>query len=405
MDRYISQMQGGKLIDADNTFTVKEQHARQKLLESIPTDRSFGFLYLYEQALWHLERAPQYITLGTLSEGYHPFWLDLSHLPAELSLSLTKELRAPFGPDSPSSILAKAILRSLPFSKTVQVNWRTDNVKPNIRMLPRGGFTLRQEDPSVPDVLKRPTSGPVIFCQFQADVADYHRKSMATQHRFYYRLIEGKESILPLRSPYRKVGSFFNYRSQPFTAIRSHARLPDTSPDMCHFHSDLKEGAYSYLDPQTLLLDKREPARFLFLSWRPNYGNPTFIHHDISTELNFGKRDYDALFFVDTSECAPHVRFLSDRAITPTVPIKGPPGLSGLVYWPSLKRDLWGTKLVTDDNYNEAISWVQEQADATCRVLSEHLDQVIERVQDSRLLKPSYQDDTIAKIRSYWGGL
>ena len=83
--------------------------------------------------------------------------------------------------------------------------------------------------------------------------------------------------------------------------------------------------------------------------------------------------------------------------------MKGPAGLTGLVLWPELKYDLWGTRMVEDESFREALAWSQRQVDATSKCLANNLDRVIERLRCSNLVKGSYLDETVKKIESFWG--
>ena len=55
-----------------------------------------------------------------------------------------------------------------------------------------------------------------------------------------------------------------------------------------------------------------------------------------------------------------------------------------------------------DEAYQKALKWTQAQVDQTAQVLSENLDQVVERLIESNLIKGSYRDETIKRIRALW---
>lgn len=74
-----------------------------------------------------------------------------------------------------------------------------------------------------------------------------------------------------------------------------------------------------------------------------------------------------------------------------------------MVVWPGFRYDLWGTRPVLDKVYEEAMAWTAKHIEATAARLSAHLEEVIDRVCGSRLLKANYYaDEVVARMRQMW---
>ena len=153
---------------------------------------------------------------------------------------------------------------------------------------------------------------------------------------------------------------------------------------------------------KTICLDKQKGGKFLFLRWRPNYGCPTFLHYNLSEKHAFGEQTCRATFWVQTTTSPATIHFYSNGVFSDPVIVDGPTGLVGVVLWPGLTHDIWGTKLVENDDYTKALKWTLDQVKATQDCLANNLEKVIERVQDSNLLKKSYVDETLARMKTLW---
>ena len=208
--------------------------------------------------------------------------------------------------------------------------------------------------------------------------------------------------MLPFESFSASASGYFNYRSKPFTAIRAYAPTPSDWKDEC-LHLDLWDGPYKRLDPQTFCLRKKEPGRFLFLRWKASYGRPTFLHHNLSEKLVFGKQTYIATFWIQTIDSPATIHFYSNGVFSDPVTVDGPLGLVGIVLWPGLTHDLWGTALVKNEAYAQALAWTDQQVEATSVCLANNLEAVLERVQSSDLIGRSHLAETIHRMRSLWG--
>ena len=207
--------------------------------------------------------------------------------------------------------------------------------------------------------------------------------------------------VLPLESLSRELSGYFDYRTKPFAPIYAYAEV-ENEQEAC-FSVDLWKGPYSKPDSSTLLLDRKKPGSFLFLRWRPDYGRPTFLHHNLGGDVKFGLMKCKAIFWIETSDDPARVHFHQDGLFYDPVQIDGPRGLQGVVIWPGLSSDLWGTRLVEDQAYEAAVRWAQERVVATADCLCKNLGQVLERIDSSNLLKKSYRQETLERLRQRWG--
>jgi hypothetical protein len=86
------------------------------------------------------------------------------------------------------------------------------------------------------------------------------------------------------------------------------------------------------------------------------------------------------------------------------VAVKGPQGLSGVVIWPGLTFNVWGSKLVRNEALEEALDWAQVRVTGTAEALATHLELVIARLREGNLIKSrSYLDDVTTYVRRHWG--
>ena len=106
---------------------------------------------------------------------------------------------------------------------------------------------------------------------------------------------------------------------------------------------------------------------------------------------------------VRPSEEPARVHFFSSGIVSDPIAVPGPRGLVGMVVWPGFRYDLWGTRPVLDKVYEEAMAWTAKHIEATAARLSAHLEEVIDRVCGSRLLKANYYaDEVAARMRQMW---
>jgi hypothetical protein len=397
MDRFIQSQETGKVVDTQNEFTLDRAHSKQKLMDSIPKSSVSTVLRMLDSAAWQLGNRPAVAVHESRGKDNHSFRLavNLSKLPQSEVEAYIDELRRPFGAPSGVSTLARATYRATRAFEHVDVHLGTSELGESV-----GDLRFTKGDISIPEGLKVKYGGLRLFMRgLSAPDFETHRASIA---RRVFRLMDSYERLLPLESHAKKTSGFFDYRTRPFTAIRSYAALPEgeSGPGML---LDLWDGPYDPEGTSTTLLRKKEPGKFLFLRWKPNYGNPTFIHHFLDSQLQFDKHILRATFWIETVDRPAHIHFFSEGIVSDPEPVPGPRGLTGMVLWPGLKYDIWSSRLVLDKAYHEAIEWALPCVAETADTLAENLDTVIERLGCSTLIKKSYVEETIAKIRSYWG--
>lgn len=397
MDKFLGKQETGRVVDSENPFTVDRGRSRDKLLQSIPEGDVRSVYRLLDGAAHCLGGRLGMKVSETIGEQPNHGILSFNLPPLEPTFvnAYLDELRRPFGPYSGASLLARATLRGTKFHSRVDIN------------LGSTLFSAMRSDVTLgPDSLEIPTSlsatSPGLRVNFYPSNTSEYRKHWRSSGRKLYDMLSNPERLLPLESISREVQGYFDYRTKPFTAIRSYACVAreNSSPSM---RLDLWDGPYERLNAYTVVLMKKERGRFLFLTWRPDYGTPTFLHHFLDSELAFCEHRVRATFWVETSDRPAHVHFFSQGMVSDPVPVKGPPGLTGLVLWPDLKYDIWGTRMVEDESFREALEWSQSRVDATSQCLANNLDKVIDRLRCSNLVGNSYLDETVKRIEGMWG--
>ncbi len=296
----------------------------------------------------------------------------------------------------------RAIFRAVQLGARVSVNW-SDNVLTSALGL-SSGLVLDKGQLNLPESVETGSWKGLFIYIFPASIVgglSSHRTSLA---RTVYRSCKHPERLLPLEAASNSVKGYFDYRTKPFTPIRSYAFLDSNSnSDEEGMLVDVWDGPYSSVDDSTVLLDTKKPGKFLFFRWRANYGRPTFLHHSLDSDFAFGEQKCKATFWVETTDSGANVQFYSNGVVSDPVSVKGPPGLVGLVMWPGLTFDLWGTALVRNEEYERAFTWAQDRVDRTAQCLRENLDEVTIRLERSSLIKRSYTEETLKKIRGLWG--
>ena len=397
VDKFLQNQQTGKVVDSANRFRVDRARSRDTLLQSIPEGEVRSVYRLLDGAAHCLGERLGMTVSETISEQPNHGILSFHLPPLEPAFvdAYLDELRRPFGPFSGVSLLARATLRGTKFHSRVDINLGSTTFSAM-----RYDITLGPDSLEIPSSLS--ATSPGLRINFYPSSTSEYRKHRQSSGRKLYDMLRNPERLLPLESISREVHGYFDYRTKPFTAIRSYAcvALEDPSPSM---RLDLWDGPYERLDATTVILMKKRKGSFLFLTWRPNYGTPTFIHHFLDSDLSFQKHWVKATFWVETSDRPAPIHFFSKGMVSDPVPVKGPPGLTGLVLWPDLKYDIWGTRMVEDESFREALDWSQIRVDATSRCLADNLDKVIARLRCSNLVGSSYLDETIKKIEGLWG--
>jgi len=397
MDDFLRSQNTGEIVESENTFTLDRSHSRDKLLASIPDAGVESVYRLLDASARQLGEHPaaaiRYI--GGSKNRESRINLDLPKLEVGLVRDFLDELRRPFGERSAVSTLARAVFYATKVFSSVEVRLGGGLLREFW-----GGFILAPGRLDVPDdvTVKEPGLRVEFVSANRSSFRD-HRRSV---HSRIDDVIKRPERLLPMESLSRLVSGYFDYRTKPFTAIRSYfCRESDRSEPVMLL--DLWNGPYDFIDKNTAVLKKKEPGKFLFLTWRPTYGTPTFLHHFLNVPVKAALHRVKATFWVESTDRAAHIHFFSRDMVSDPIPVAGPPGLSGLVIWSDLKYDLWGTRPVEDDNFQEAMGWAQSRVDETSRCLAENLGEVVERLRSSNVLKKSYADETIERIDGLWG--
>ncbi|HIB63569.1 MAG TPA: hypothetical protein EYO33_00205 [Phycisphaerales bacterium] len=400
MDRFLDDQSIGKVVDTKNSFTMDRSRSRRKLLDSIPKTSFETLFRLLDSAAWQAGFPISQTVYHTAGSKYSAPMLCFTRSEASVDFkkALLEEIRRPFGPPSAVASLARAIFLATGMGGTVVIRHAEGFVS---GLQGHNFFCLSQESLEVDDTLPEPNQGGImVFFQNLSYSYESFKRYSKSVDRALYSLIKSPHQVLPLESMTREVSGYFDYRTKPFTAIRSYVRSEDDSENGLQF--DFWDGMYSHIDEKTLFLERKEKGKFLFLRWRPNYGRPTFLQHCLNGPWEFGTGKFQATFWIETTDRSAEVSFFSQNMVSDPVKMKGPAGLKGLVLWPDLKYDLWGTRLVEDEAYQKAFQWTQTQVDQTARVLSENLNKVVERLAESNLIKGSYKDETIRRIQELW---
>lgn len=396
MDDFLQAQKNGEMVDSEMPFTLDRAHSRDKLLASIPDSDVHSVYRLLDSSVRILGQHPpsviRYVDGGKNQQSRINLYLP--NLETGLVRDFLEELRRPFGERNPVSTLARAVFCATKVFSSVEIQQKRGFLKEF-----EGGFSLTAGRLDVPDdvVVEKPGL-KVDFVPAGRYEFREHRRSV---HSRIDDIMKSPERLLPLESISRRVSGYFDYRTKPFTAIRSYFCESDRSePSML---LDIWNGPYDFLDRNTAILKRKEPGKFLFLTWRPNYGTPTFLHHFLNVPVEAALHRVKATFWVESTDRAAHLHFFSRDMVSDPIPVAGPPGLSGLVIWSDLKYDLWGTRLVEDDNFREAMAWAQSRVDETSRCLAENLGEVVERLRSSNVLKKPYAEETIRRIEGFWG--
>ncbi len=366
MDNFLHRQAVGDTVDSEIGFTLSPEKAREKILHSIPQAPPETVFRLLDAALLDLGYNPTermyYRAPTDFNLNIELFRVHLTDFGPKRCRALLAELREPFSADRGLRRLAQAVFIAAGSGETVALSF--------------SGAGL-----SLPKTVRFTSSNLEVPENFQVHAAQHatlefspkytgrrslnsypsHLNSLSRKLQIFPR---SPESILPMESLIGPVGGYFSGRSNPFTAIRSYARAPVEEQGQA-MQCNLWDGPYTQLDTSTIVLNKKREGRFLFLRWRPDYGRPVILHHSLDADLTFGPQTCKGTFLVTTSDEPARIFFLSERIVADPVEVEGPRGTFGMVVWPGLRHDLWGTKLVKDVAFEEAVAWAQTQVNAT----------------------------------------
>ena len=398
MDKFLQEQQAGPLVDRGNEFTISREKARDKTLRSAPEVPLETVYRLIDASLINLGYKISDCVTYRRANDYRAetFEVDLPNLGTEKCIAIVGELRAPFGADPGPRRLAQALILAAVAGCKVNVTFRTGAILGGQKTL-----CLEAESLSIPEDFDVSSAQSILIDR--APISYTFPSHRDSPNRWMINFLDTPERVIPMSSLSHSVHGFFDGRVKPFTAIRSYAYISDDASEAQGMQVDLWTGPYRSLDPSTAVVDKREPGGFLIFRWKPDYGNPTLVHHSLDSPLVYGVRKCQASFMVRPSEEPARVHFFSSGIVSDPIAVPGPRGLVGMVVWPGFRYDLWGTRPVQDKVYEEAMAWTAKQIDATAARLSEYLEEVIDRVCKSRLLKANYYaDEVAARMRQMW---
>lgn len=384
MDQFLEHQQSGRRLDQNQSFTVTADKARERVLASAPQMSRDPVLRLLDAAAAEYGVAPE--SAWTVRGAVLQF--RLPELEAAQVQMLLEELYRPFGVKPGATKLARAIYRAAA-TNTVEVRFSSASIESCLIRLSPGNAALPEVPPTI--------VGPGISVVFDGGV----REAKSHRHRLVGQVHERQklaEHLVPGESQVQRSEGYFADRCRPFTALRCYTTAQNAQPLLMNLW---KEG-HDRIDSHTCIVARR-PASFLKL-WRPDYGRPTFVQARLDAALNFGRQYYGTSFWIDTEiEGHPSVQFFSGGIVSDPVVVNGPPGLHGLVTWPGLLFDLWGTALVRDCTYETAIEWTQTQVEAAARLLAQNLSMIRTLMSDSNLLHPKYHKDIFGTMERLWG--
>lgn len=362
LDQFIKKQRKGRLTDVGSDFTIDPKLSRKKLLSTPPVCDPLDTVNLLQRAL-------------------------------------IEELRHPFGPESPVSTLAKAIFRLTLLDIVVCLFWGHSAYNPFKYMFPK--LQLNKKNLLIPDDLQgTKTQGLHVLLGCEKVIPPSQCKDHLCEH--VYRLIRPGEEHSPMSSFSKNSSEFFAERTRPFVALRTYASHSAELVKTEQFKIEIKEQFYENIDPRTLLI-KKLPKRFDHaLHGTLSPPAPTIVHHHLDSDLTCAPHSYHATFLVTSSDRPAHVHLISDYGVSPAIRIEGPPGLYGLAIWPGLKRDIWGTRVIKDGNYERALEWIDEQVQSTSAVLNSRRPEIFHRLEASDLIDRAKKNELFEKMEQQW---
>lgn len=403
MDNFLEEQKGGEIVETGATFTLAPERSREKILASIPKVDWGGVLRLLDAGVAAWGYRPSEV-LSFHRQGRYSaehIALNLPDAGDERIKQLLSELRLPFTAKGGATILAQALLQAASKGASAEFFWSSSLVQ---TVFAKNCLVLSRRTLRVPEELPEVSGGRLsIEITGLTSFSDYKRYRQAMAGRLHD-LLAKPEELLPLESCAKETAGYWDYRTRPFTAIRTYARWPSHQPEG-GLQLNLWKGPYTELDAHTAALNSKQGSRFLFLTWRPDYGRPTLLHHSVDAPLEFGPQRCRATFWVSSEDRPARVMFYSAPTLSEPVTVRGPSGLNGIVIWPGLTFDMWGSKLVANVELEKAMTWTQERIDLTAQKLSSNIDLVCQRLSEGNLVKSgAYTSEVVQKARQLWGG-
>lgn len=383
--------------------SLEELSKREEVLSTIPAGDPLETIHLFEHALYQLkDRSKAFSTPPIkmlLRLPPSDYYYALIGLPQDVIESVIEELRHPFGPESPASTLAKALFRFTAYDINVAITW--SNSIFNMFRFFRPPLRLSKNQLQIPDKLRRVKGrGFHVELKYREPLPESHCKGHFCEHA--YSLIGRCEKHSVTANVGQGVYGFFQHRTRPFIALRTYATHPPEIEASETFEIEIADSYYRSLDSRTLFL-KRVPKRFdhsLINALFPPA--PTLAHHHLDSDFTGAPQKYHATFVIGSSDRPAHIHFVSEHGVSAALPVTGPPGLHGLVWWPGLTRDIWQTRIIEDDQYQQAMEWVTAQIEATTRVLDSLRADITQLLEASDLFVDRHRYDLQLAMRNFW---
>lgn len=204
MDNFLKQQKSGELVDGQNAFTIDRRRSRKKVL-----DRA-----VYEQ----------FMNRGQHNDGILVVKYPLA--TPEMKEDLLDELRRPFGEWSGASLLARAIYRGVELGSRVSILWND-----NLISLGFSNLELTKDRLTIPDSIQVGNQNGLRIRFYPASGLGDFTAYYKLPARKLFKNLEYHERLLPLEAASNLVLGYFDYRTKPFTAVRSYALCPPDSKE------------------------------------------------------------------------------------------------------------------------------------------------------------------------------
>lgn len=385
----------GTVDGSRSSFTIKPSLAREKIVASIPIVDKYTILRLLDAGVAEWGYLPSKVT--KVSWWINLVQVRLPNAGKNRIATLIEELEQPFSRRLGATRLAQAVFLAAKTHFTVMAYLGSSYIpiayrQPDIQFV--------SDDLKVPKKLR--SYDDFLFLQFfhlanSSILNSYRASPIGGCHDALDHYVKLKLSDQPVQVS----DGFFSYRVKSFTAIRTYVASDEG------FLLDLNETSstpYIALDEHTLALGPPDSKSFLFRNVFSEASRTTLLHHFIGTPVRLGKQAYKAIFWVSSSDRPAQVHFYSTSMLSDPVAVKGPAGFDGMVFWPELTFDLWGSQLVRNDAFERALVWAQDQAQVTSRILAKHIQLILQHLREGRLMaNRSYFAETAERVQLLWG--
>lgn len=396
VDSFLGAAKKVGMVDGSrSSFTIKPSLAREKILASRPIVDIYTILRLLDAGLAEWGYLPSKVT--KFLWGIKAVQVRLPYAGKNRIATLIEELEQPFSRRLGATRLAQAIFLAAKKDFTVIAYLGSSYIPVSFR---QPDIQFFADDLKVPKKLR--SYDDLLLLHFHlfasSSILNSYRASPiggchdALDHYVKLRLSD---------QPVQVAEGFFSYRVKPFTAIRTYVASDEgLLLDIC----ETPYIPYIALDEHTLSLGPPDSKSFLFRNVFSEASSSTLLHHFIGTPVRLGKQAYKAIFWVSSSDRPAQVHFYSTSMLSDPVPVKGPAGFDGMVFWPELTFDLWGSQLVRNDAFEKALAWAQDQVQVTSRILAKNIQLILQQLREGQLMaNRSYFAETTQRVQLLWG--